>query len=211
MHSHTKLFVWEPVFSFFVIIFVYCAFFSFFLTGVGSLETPCVRRVITASIDKELTEARATHILDEAPECQESPPRVETENCKRALCSTCYHGGGQLVQTKERRWPPSACGLFSCGATCQSLQSLLRAPSRATHLLSLAWAGSLPPIFGNMGSIPNRLQSLSARAGGRTSRAEWTTNSAVRGEWNDARFKDHGTSMFHARRTKAWLRGENSK
>lgn len=64
--------------------------------------------------------------------------------------------------------------------------------------ISCLWHGRARchPVFGNMGSMPNRLQSLS-RPGGCTSRAEWTTNSAVRGEWNDARFKDH----FHVSRT----------
>ena len=57
--------------------------------------------------------------------------------------------------------------------------------------------GLVATHFGNMGSTPDRLQSLSRPGGGCTSRAEWTTNSAVRGEWNDARFKDH----FHVSRT----------
>jgi hypothetical protein len=80
--------------------------------------------------------------------------------------------------------------------------------SRATHLLSPAQAGSLPPI---LGAQARHLTAWNRSAGLGGARAAPNGLPTVPCGGGGTTPGSKTTSMFHARRTKAWLRGENSK
>ena len=94
-----------------------------------------------------------------------------------ALVSTGATQAGAIAAARVRTLrmredvPTTAALIATCGIV-------------ASSSLTTALGGIVATHFGNLGSIAHRLQSVSRR-GGRMNRAEWTTNSAVRGEWND--------------------------